>query len=147
MRAIYDLPKLSEYAKKMEDEGYIDPMSIIMHYAIDTNQEYVLMDIIVKTAKARAEKAETQLNYARSWIPNKIDFKQADKRLSDKTIKLLNRLVDIFCLGMDIPKSFIEEVRETIGNMNTPNLIFVPMVDWLRKEYNIRFKDDTGEEK
>lgn len=143
MRPIYDLPKLSEYAKKMEDKGYIDPMAIIMHYAIDTNQEYVLMDIIVKTAKARAEKAETQLNYARSWIPNKIDFKQADKRLSDKTIKLLNRLVDIFCLGMDIPKSFIEEVRETVENMNTPNLIFVPMVNWLRKEYNIRFKDDT----
>lgn len=147
MWSIYDLPKLSEYAKKMEGKGYNDPMSIIMQYAIDTNQEYVLMDIIVKTAKARAEKAETQLNYARSWIPNKIDFKQADKSLSDKTIKLLNRLTDIFCLGMDIPKSFIEEVRETVENMNTPNLIFVPMVDWLRKEYNIRFKDDTRRKK
>lgn len=152
MNIIYDLPKLSEYAKKMENNGYIDPMAIIMQYAVDTNQEYVLMDIIVKTAKARAEKAENQLNYARTWLPYTIDIYESNKgRRGEKQVtkeegKLLDTLITYYILGAEAPEKLLEKAREVIPKMNVPFYMFLPAVEWLRDKYNIKFKDDGKEE-
>lgn len=151
--ADYDLPKLSEYAKKMENNGYTDPISIIMHYAIDTNQEYALLDIIVKTAKARAGKAENQLNYARTWLPYEIDVYEGNKgqrgerKVTKEEGKLLNQLTKYCILGMEVPEKLLEEAKEVIPNMNVPFYMFRPTIEWLRDKYNIRFKDNMEENK
>lgn len=145
---IYDLPKLSEYAKKMENNGYIDPIAIIMQYAIDTNQEYALLDIIVKTAKARAEKAENQLNYARTWLPYEIDVyegnkgRQGERKVTKEEGKLLSKLTKYCILGMEVPEKLLEEAKEVIPNMNVPFYMFIPAVEWLKDKYNIKFKDN-----
>ena len=152
MHTIYDLPKLSEYAKKMENSGYIDPIAIIMQYAIDTNQEYALLDIIVKTAKARAEKAENQLNYARTWLPYEIDIyegnkgQQGERKVTKEEGELLNKLIRYFILGMEVPEKLLEEAKEVIPNMNVPFYMFLPAIEWLKDKYNIKFKDDGKEE-
>lgn len=152
MHTIYDLPKLSEYAKKMENSGYIDPIAIIMQYAIDTNQEYALLDIIVKTAKARAEKAENQLNYARTWLPYEIDVYEGNKgqrgerKVTKEEGELLNKLIRYFILGMEVPEKLLEEAKEVIPNMNVPFYMFLPAIEWLKDKYNIKFKDDGKEE-
>ena len=152
MHTIYDLPKLSEYAKKMENSGYIDPIAIIMQYAIDTNQEYALLDTIVKTAKARAEKAENQLNYARTWLPHTIDIYEGNKgqrgerKVTKEEGELLDKLIRYCILGIEVPEKLLEEAKEVIPNMNVPFYMFLPAIEWLKDKYNIKFKDDGKEE-
>lgn len=139
---VFDLPKLSEFAKKYENAGYIDPLCIIKRYIIETNQEYEFLDMIKDIAKARAEKAENQLNYARSWIPNEIDMKKANRGMTVGQAQILSMAFRLYCLGMSIPKDKIDILRKTVEEIDEPDFIFVPMVDWLKKEYGIRFKDD-----
>lgn len=132
--------KLSDYARNMEafDE---EPLYIIQEYLKATGQEIEALGMVVALAVNKSKKVETQLNYARSWIPNKIDLARANKNVTHCQAKLLDRLTDIFLLGMDIPSQYLDEVKATIPQMKMPKFIFVPMVEWLRDKYGIRFMD------
>ena len=132
--------KLSDYAKNMEAFGE-EPLYIIQEYLKETGQEIEALGMIVALAVNKSKKVETQLNYARSWIPNKVDLVRANKNVTPCQAKLLDRLTDIFLLGMDVPSQYLDEVEATIPQMKMPQFIFVPMVEWLRDKYGIRFMD------
>lgn len=132
--------KLSDYAKEMEAFGE-EPLYIIQEYLKATGQEIEALGMVVALAANKSNKIEAQLNYARSWIPNKIDLGRANKNVTTCQAKLLDRLTDIYLLGMDIPPQYLEEVKTTIPQMKMPQFVFVPMVEWLRDKYGIRFMD------
>lgn len=133
--------KLSEYARAMEAFGE-EPLYIIQEYLKATGQEIEALGMVVALAANKSKKVEAQLNYARSWIPNKIDLVKSNKKITADQAKLLDRLTDIFLLGMDIPSQYLEEVKTTIPQMKMPQFVFVPMVEWLREKYGIRFMDE-----
>ena len=139
--------KLSDYAKEMEALGE-DPLYIIQEYIKATGKEIDALGMVVALAANKSKKVEAQLNYARSWIPNKIDLMRANanKNLTHCQAKLLDRLTDIFLLGMDIPSQYLDEVKATIPQMKMPQFIFVPMVEWLRDKYGIRFMGEKEDE-
>lgn len=132
--------KLSDYAREMEAFGE-DPLYIIQEYIKATGKEIEALGMVVALAVNKSKKVETQLNYARSWIPNKVDLARANKNVTPCQAKLLDRLTDIFLLGMDIPPQYLEEVKTTIPQMKMPQFIFVPMVEWLRDKYGIKFME------
>ena len=132
--------KLSEYARAMEAFGE-DPLYIIQEYIKTTGKEIEALGMVVALAANKSKKVEAQLNYARSWIPNKIDLARANNKETSCQAKLLDRLTNIFLLGMDIPPQYLEEVKTTIPQMKMPQFVFVPMVEWLRDKYGIRFMD------
>ena len=133
--------KLSEYARAMEAFGE-EPLYIIQEYLKETGQEIEALGMVVALAVSKSKKVEAQLNYARSWIPNKIDLARANNKVTSCQAKLLDRLTDIFLLGMDIPSQYLDEVKATIPQMKMPKFIFVPMVEWLRDKYGIRFMEE-----
>lgn len=132
--------KLSEYARAKEAFGE-EPLYIIQEYLKATGQEIEALGMVVALAVNKSKKVEAQLNYARSWIPNKVDLARANKNVTPCQAKLLDSLTDIFLLGMNIPSQYLDEVKDTIPQMKMPQFIFVPMVEWLRDKYGIRFMD------
>lgn len=137
--------KLSDYAKEMESFGE-EPLYIIQEYIKAKGKEIEALGMVVALAANKSKKVEAQLNYARSWIPNKVDLERANKNVTPCQAKLLDRLTDIFLLGMDIPSQYLEEVKTTIPQMKMPQFIFVPMVEWLRDKYGIRFMGEKEDE-
>lgn len=133
--------KLSDFARNMEAFGE-DPLYIMQEYIKTTGKEIEALGMVVALAVNKSNKIEAQLNYARSWIPNKIDLARANKNVTHCQAKLLDRLTDIFLLGMDIPSQYLDEVKATIPQIKMPKFIFVPMVEWLRDKYGIRFMDE-----
>lgn len=130
--------KLSDYAKNMEAFGE-DSLYIIQEYIKATGKEIDALGMVVTLAVNKSKKVEAQLNYARSWIPNKVDLARSNKNVTTCQAKLLDRLTDIYLLGMDIPSQYLDEVKATIPQMKMPQFIFVPMVEWLRDKYGIQF--------
>ncbi len=140
--------KLSDYARNMEAFSE-DPLYIIQEYLKATGKEIDALGMVVALAANKSKKVEAQLNYARSWIPNKVDLMRsnANKNVTPCQAKLLDRLTDIYLLGMDIPSQYLVEVKATIPQMKMPQFIFIPMVEWLRDKYGIQFmeKEKTDE--
>lgn len=136
---IYEI-RLSEFALHCERMG-MKPLDIICEYLVQTKQEVKALDIIPKLAQSQANRIQSQLDYARSWIPLKVDVYKANKNVTRQQAEIIDRLTDYYCLGMDIPEQYLAKAREVVSNMATPKLIFTPMTEWLRDKYNIMFKD------
>ena len=142
---IYEI-SLSEFALHCERMG-MKPLDIIYEYLVQTKQETEALDMIPKLAQMQAHRIQSRLDYARSWIPNKVNVYKANRNVTCQQAEIIDRLTDYYCLGMDIPEQYLAKVREIISNMEMPKLIFVPMTEWLRDKYNIVFKDmDTNKE-
>lgn len=137
--------KLSDYAREMEAFGE-DPLYIIQEYIKATGEEIEALGMVVALAANKSKKVEAQLNYARSWIPNKVDLVKANKGVTARQARILDILTDIFLLGMDIPSQYLDEVKATIPQMKMPQFIFVPMVEWLRDKYGIQFMEVRDDE-
>lgn len=131
---------LSEFAKNLEHMGK-SSIEIIELYLILTNQEADALEMIPKLAKSATEKVQTKLDYARSWIPCLVDTSRVNKSVTKEQGDLILKLSFYFCLGMTLPDYVKEQAESIIPNMNTPKLIFIPMVDWLSSEYGITFRD------
>lgn len=137
---------LSEFAFHCERMG-MKPLDIIYEYLVQTKQETEALDMIPKLAQMQAHRIQSRLDYARSWIPLKVDVYKANRNITRQQAEIIDRLTDLYCLGMEIPEQYLAKVRETISSMEMPKLIFVPMTEWLRDKYNIMFKDmDTNKE-
>ena len=137
---------LSEFALRCEIMG-MKPLDIIYEYLVQTKQETEALDMIPKLAQSKASRIQSQLNYARSWIPNKVNVYKANRNVTHQQAEMIDRLTDLYCLGMDIPEQYLAKVREVVPNMAMPKVVFAPMTEWLRDKYNIVFKDmDTNKE-
>lgn len=134
--------KLSEFAKNYEMMGCDDPIKIISEYIIESNLESDALAIIPILAKAKLDKIQAQLDYARVWIPNKCDLQKCNKGITKEQAKMLDRLTDMHCLGLEISETYIDEVEKVISNMKRPNIVFAPMVEWLKDKYGICFAED-----
>lgn len=134
--------KLSEFAKNYELAGYNDAIAIIREYIIKANRESDALAIIPTLAKAELDKIQAQLDFARVWITNKCDLQECNKGITTQQAKMLDRLTDIYCLGLEISETYIDEVEKVISNMKRPNIVFAPMVEWLKDEYGICFAED-----
>ena len=137
--------KLSEFANMYEMAGCDDVITIIREYIIETNREADAIEIIPILAKSKLDKIQEQLDYARVWIPNKCDLQKCNKNINAQQAKMLDRLTDVYCLGLEIPEVYIEEVKKVISNMKRPAIVFAPMVEWLKDKYNISFMDVEDE--
>lgn len=137
--------KLSDYAKEMEAFGE-DPLYIMQEYIKTTEREIDALGMVVALAKNKSDKLERRLNYAKTWIPNKISLFEANSGITMREAKMLDRLTDIYLLGMDIPPQWLDEVKTTVSQMETPKLIFVPMVEWLRDKYGIKFLEEKEDD-
>lgn len=137
--------KLSDYAREMEAFGE-DPLYIIQKYIKATGKEIEALGMVVALAENKSKNVEAQLNYARSWIPNKVDLARSNKNVTPCQAKLLDRLTDIYLLGMDIQSQYLDEVKATIPQMKMPQFIFVPMVEWLQDKYGIQFMEVRDDE-
>ena len=131
---------LSEFAKRLEDIGK-SPIEIIELYLTLTNQEIDALDMIPRLAKSATYKIESKLDYAQSWIPSLVDTSKVNKSVTKEQGDLILKLSMYFCLGMTLPDYIKEQAESVIPTMNTPKLIFIPMVDWLEQSYGIKFKD------
>lgn len=129
---------LSEFALRCERMGMY-PLDIIYEYLVQTKQEIQALDMIPKLAQMQAHRIQSRLDYAQSWIPNKVNVYKANRNVTRQQAEIIDRLTDLYCLG--IPEQYLAKVREIISNMEMPKLIFVPMTEWLRDKYNIMFKD------
>ena len=134
--------KLSEFAKNYELAGCDDPIEIIREYIIESNRESDALTIIPILAKSKLDKIQERLDYARVWIPNKCDLQECNKNITAQQAKMLDRLTDVHCLGLEIPEVYIEEVKKVISNMKRPDIVFAPMVEWLKDKYGICFAED-----
>lgn len=142
---IYEI-SFSEFVLLCERMG-MKPLDIIYEYLVQTKQETEALDMIPKLAQSKANRIQIQLDYARSWIPNKVNVYKSNRNVTRQQAEIIDRLTDIYCLGMDIPEQYLAKVREIIPNMEMPKLIFIPMTEWLRDKYNILFKGmDTNKE-
>lgn len=138
--------RLSEFALHCEGMG-MTPLDIIYEYLVQTKQETEALDFIPKLAQRQAHRIQSRLDYARSWIPNKVDVYKANKNVTRQQAEIIDRLTDLYCLGMDIPEQYLAKVREVVPKMAMPKIVFKPMTEWLRDKYNIMFKDmDTNKE-
>lgn len=135
---------LWEFARWREEMG-MPPLQIIGEYLVQTNQEAEALEMVPKLAKSQTEKVQRLLNYARCWIPVKVDTYACNKGITREQSKMLDVLTDYYCLGMDIPESFLPKVKETIEQMKKPTIVFVPMVEWLQDKYGIKFMDKNGQ--
>lgn len=134
--------KLSEFAKNYEMMGCDDPIKIISEYIKEVNRESDAITIIPTLAKAKLDKIQAQLDYARVWIPNKCDLQKCNKGITKQQAEMLERLTDMYCLGLGISETYIEEVKKVISNMKRPDIVFAPMVEWLKDKYGICFAED-----
>ena len=134
--------KLSEFARNYELAGCEDPIKIISEYIIEVNRESDALTIIPTLAKARLDKIQKQLDYARVWIPNKCDLQKCNNDITAQQAEMLERLTDMYCLGLGISEMFLEEVKNVISNMKRPDIVFAPMVEWLKDKYGICFAED-----
>lgn len=131
--------KLSEFARMYEVVGCNDPIKIIREYIIETNREADMLEIVPMLAKTQYDKIQRQLDYARVWIPNKCDLQKCNKGITEQQAKMLDELTDMYCLGLGISETYLEEVKKVISNMKRPAIVFAPMVEWLKDKYNISF--------
>lgn len=136
---IYEI-SFSEFVLLCERMG-MKPLDIIYEYLVQTKQETEALGMIPKLAQSKANRIQSQLDYARSWIPLKVDVYKSNRNVTRQQAEIIDRLTDYYCLGMDIPEQYLTKVREIIPNMEMPKLIFTPMTEWLRDKYNITFKD------
>lgn len=134
--------RLSEFARNYELAGCEDPIKIISEYIIKSNRESDALTIIPTLAKARLDKIQAQLDYARVWIPNKCDLQKCNKDITAHQAEVLNTLTDMYCLGLGLSEMFLEEAKEVISNMKRPTIVFAPMVEWLKDKYGICFAED-----
>lgn len=131
----------AEFALKAQNLYGMDFLGIVTQYVEERDLEFELLDIMPRLAKIKHNKAQSRLQYAQSWIPCKVDTHACNKKISVEQGRLFDLLTDLYCLGVEPTEKTLEEARKTFESMDTPTLIFVPMVEWMRDKYDIEFKD------
>ena len=116
---IYEI-SLSEFALRCERMGMY-PLDIIYEYLVQTKQEIQGLDMITKLARSKADRIQSQLNYARSWIPVKVDVYKANKNVTRQQAEIIDRLTDYYCLGMDIPEQYLAMCIMEDGEIHARN--------------------------
>lgn len=119
---------------------HYEDIDIIKKWFTENNLKEVGLQMISELAASKSEKIQKQLDYARTWIPVKIDMKNVEGIDADTAV-CLNKIITCYMLSMDLPEVYLEWAKENIPKMNLPKLFFMPAVGYLKDKYGIEFKD------
>ena len=121
-------------------EGVYSDRDIIVEYFVQNNMEYEAMDLLISLAKNKAQKAERELNYIKTWIPNKVDMTNycSSKEVGEN----LNRIITCQICGFELSNDLLEWAKENIPNMEVPEVCFQDTIKWLKEKYGIEFKEE-----
>ena len=115
---------------------------IIERWFVENDFEDLGLSMISRLSAKKIKKLQDELSFAQSWIPSKIDVSCNEELTNDKlTADMLNKIITYCMLSMPLPDSVLEWAKENIPNINVPKFFFMPTVKYLRKRYNIEFKD------
>lgn len=129
--------KLRELLDKYE--GVYNDKEIIVEYFVQNNMEYEGMNLLISLARNKAQKVQDELDYIKSWMPNKVDM---TKVYSCKEVgENLNQIITYQICGFELPNELLEWAKENIPNMELPQLMFRDTIKWLKEKYGIEFKD------
>ena len=135
------IQSFSQYVQFWESMG-VEPLKIIEKYLVESKQEQAALEMIPRLAESQTNRVQRQLDYARTWIPIKVDTFACNKGLTHEQAQMLNTLTDYYCLGLELSEDYLEKVRVAIPQIKKPLLVFVPMVEWLKETYGIKFKGE-----
>lgn len=119
---------------------HYEDIQIIKKWFVENNFEDLGLQIIPELAANKSKKIQKQLDYARTWIPAKIDMNTVDG-INEDTAEHLNDIITYCILSMDLPKFYLEWAKENIPKMNLPKFFFMPTIYYLKDRYGIEFKD------
>lgn len=115
---------------------------IIERWFVENDFEDLGLSMITRLSARKLDKVQKKLDFAQSWVPIKIDMNVNKEFANDKpTADMLNRIITYCMLSMPLPDDILEWAKENIPNINVPKFFFMPTVKYLRKRYNIEFKD------
>ena len=115
---------------------------IIERWFVENDFEDLGLSMIARLSAKKIKKLQDKLSFAQSWIPNKIDMNVNKEFANDKaTADMLNKITTYCMLSMPLPDEILEWAKDNIPNINLPRFFFMPTVKYLRKRYNIEFKD------
>lgn len=134
------MPSLRELVDNQKITG-IDDISVIRDWFILNNCEQEGLTIISDLSKAKTDKLENKLNYANTWIPSVPDIIESNKGIDHIVGVRLNQIIRLHCLGSELPIDILNWAKDTIPTMDTPKIIFLPAVKWLKEKYQIEFRD------
>ena len=122
--------------------GYTtDPVKeadIIERWFVENDFEDLGLSMISRLSAKKIKKLQDKLDFAQSWIPNKIDMNVNKEFANDKaTADMLNKIITYCMLSMPLPDDILDWAKENIPNINVPKFFFMPAVKYLRKRYNI----------
>ncbi len=125
--------------------GTTDPVKeakIIEEWFVENDFEDLGLSMIARLSTKKIKKLQDKLSFAQSWIPNKIDMNVNKEFANDKaTADMLNKIITYCMLSMPLPDDILDWAKDNIPNINVPKFFFMPAVKYLRKRYNVEFKD------
>lgn len=119
---------------------HCEDIEIIKKWFTENDLEELGLQIVLGLAGSKSEKIQKQLNYARTWIPAKIDMNTVDG-IDGDTASYLNEIIMYCMLSMDLPEILLNWAKENIPKMNLPKFFFMPTINYLKDRYGIEFKD------
>lgn len=117
----------------------LSDIRLIQEWFTQNNQEAEGLKLVSELAQSQLNKVERKYDYARTWIPVKVDMCDVcpDKDVARKLDKIINCQI----LGLELPDDLLEWARDTIPTMKMPLLFFMDTAKWLNERFGIRFKD------
>ena len=135
------MPTLKELIDQQKLTGKSD-IEIISDWFCQKNREEDGLDLISNLNKSKVNKLSKTIDYVRTWLPCLPDVYEANKgKITKEHAKLLNQITRIHLLGNDLSDTILNTAKEVIPTIDTPSVIFIPMVEWLKDKYQIEFKD------
>lgn len=123
----------------------LSDIDIIKIWFVDNDKESEGINLMAELSKSKFDKVDRQLKNAQTWIPMVPDVYESNKSMKNKVSKeegkYLNKITQSFLLGLDLNDDLLNWAKNNISNINTPTVIFVPMVKWLKDKYKIEFAD------
>ena len=118
----------------------LSDMQIITEWFTRNNQEAEGLKLVSELAQSQLNKVERKYDYARTWIPVKVDMSDVcrDKDVARKLDKIINYQI----LEIEIPDDLLKWAKETIPTIKMPPLFFMDTAKWLDERFGIKFKED-----
>lgn len=120
----------------------LSDIRLIKEWFVQNNQEAEGLKLVSELAQSQLNKVERKYDYARTWIPVKVDMCDVcrDKDVARKLDKIINCQI----LGLELPDDLLKWAKETIPTIKMPSLFFMDTAKWLDERFGIKFK---GEER
>ena len=118
----------------------LSDIRLIQEWFTQNNQEAEGLKLVSELAQSQLNKVERKYDYARTWIPVKVDM--CDVCPDENVARKLDKIINCQILGLELPDDLLKWAKETIPTMKMPSLFFIDTVKWLDERFGIKFKGD-----